>query len=55
MVGVWRELMKITDYLIKVVEFFGNIIDPPEIWCKHPEYPWILLSSKGYWKIDIDV
>ena len=52
MAGVWRELMKITDCLIKVIEFFDNTIDPPETWCKHPEYPWIMLSSKGYWKID---
>ena len=52
MVGVWSELMKIINCLIKAVEFFGNIVDPPETWCKHPEYPWILLSSKGYWKID---
>lgn len=50
--GVWRELMKIVDYFIKYTEFFRNIIDPPETWCKHPEYPWILLSSKGYWKLD---
>ncbi len=43
--------MKITDCLINVVEFFGDIIDPPETWRKHPKYPWILLSSKGYWKL----
>ncbi len=44
--------MKIVDCLIKVVEFFGDIIDPPETWCKHPKYPWILLSSKGSWKLN---
>lgn len=46
--------MKITDCLIKAIEFIGNIIDPPETWCKHPKYPWILLSSRGYWKIDTE-
>ena len=46
--------MRIVDCLIRVIAFFDNIIDPPETWCKHPEYHWILLSSKGYWKIDTE-
>lgn len=44
--------MKLIDCFIKSIDLFRNIIDPPETWCKHPEYPWILLSSKGYWKLD---
>ena len=43
--------MKIVDCLIKVVEFFGSIIVPPETWYKHPKYTWILLSSKWSWKL----